>query len=113
MLPARSHWAQAEQLRREVGPAPPRGKGAALIAGCLRDLGDGDSAWTEVDAARDVFERLGAEPDKRPVAAIAATQPSEAWHRCWTRPLGHQRATPGTVAGRRGGSRLARYPACP
>ena len=43
-----------------------------LLADAYRDLGDGDAAALELDAADAVFQRLGAERDEREVAARRA-----------------------------------------
>jgi DNA-binding CsgD family transcriptional regulator len=49
-----------------------------LIAGACRELGDHDTAEMELDAARSVFERLGAAPDL--AAALALSRRAEAPH---------------------------------
>jgi DNA-binding CsgD family transcriptional regulator len=46
-----------------------------LVALVCRALGDGDSMEMELDAARQVFEELGAEPDIQRLAALARPVP--------------------------------------
>jgi class 3 adenylate cyclase len=48
---------------REVAAPYEVAKGRALLAGALRAQDDGDAADLELEAARDEFERLGANPD--------------------------------------------------
>ena len=64
---------RAAQLWHEVDLPHHAAKVRVAIARCLRDLGDEDSARMELEAARDVFQRLGAEPD---VAAVDALRPA-------------------------------------
>ncbi|MEO3758865.1 LuxR C-terminal-related transcriptional regulator [Mycobacterium sp. B14F4] len=45
---------------------------------CCRALGDSDSASFEFDAAREVFERLGAEPDLARLARLVESAPDRA-----------------------------------
>jgi DNA-binding NarL/FixJ family response regulator len=42
-----------------------------LTGRCLRELGDGEAADLEFEAARECFERLGAAPDLTRVGALA------------------------------------------
>jgi DNA-binding CsgD family transcriptional regulator len=54
---------RAQHLWSDLG-LPHAGAQARALAGrCLRDLGDQESADLEFEAARECFERLGAEPD--------------------------------------------------
>jgi class 3 adenylate cyclase len=48
---------------REVAAPYEVAKGRALLSGALRALDDDDAADLELEAARDEFERLGAQPD--------------------------------------------------
>jgi ATP/maltotriose-dependent transcriptional regulator MalT len=49
-----------------------------LIGGALRQLGDDDGAQMELDAAGDVFERLGATPDLAAVEELSETGTKQA-----------------------------------
>jgi ATP/maltotriose-dependent transcriptional regulator MalT len=59
LAPLRRAWAEWKQLGAPYEAARVR----ALIGAAYRALGDEDSAAMEIDAARWVFERLGAMPD--------------------------------------------------
>jgi ATP/maltotriose-dependent transcriptional regulator MalT len=56
---------------QELDPPYDAARTRVLIARCLRELGDEDSAQMELDSARGVFERLGAAPDVRRVELLA------------------------------------------
>lgn len=66
---------RAFDVWRRVGAPYIAARIRVLLAAAYRALGDGDGAELELDAARQVFEQLGAEPD---LAALAPTaQPAE------------------------------------
>ena len=74
-------FAAAVELRaairgwREVGSPYEVGRSRAVLAAALRAIGDDDDADLELEAARDEFARLGAEPDlaavQREMRAVA------------------------------------------
>jgi DNA-binding CsgD family transcriptional regulator len=69
---------QAWTAWEELGTPYEAARARVLIAGAYRELGDADAARLELDAARAVFERLGAAPDLARIDAITsqpATRP--------------------------------------
>jgi DNA-binding CsgD family transcriptional regulator len=58
-----------------------------LIGLACRALGDEDGASLEIDAARTIFERLGAAPDIARINTLARSKPSGAAHRLTPREL--------------------------
>ena len=58
-----------------------------LVGLACRALGDDDTAALELEAARDVFARLGAAPDAARVAALAGDAPAGAGHGLTPREL--------------------------
>jgi ATP/maltotriose-dependent transcriptional regulator MalT len=52
------------------------GRVRVLLAGALREVGDHDTADMELDAARWIFDRLGAAPDLARIEAMPGTAPS-------------------------------------
>jgi len=75
LAPLRRSWTAWQQLQVPYEAARVR----VLIATACRELGDEESAAMEIDAARWVFERLGALPDlKRLEPASACDAPATA-----------------------------------
>ena len=64
---------QAWKLWRELDAPYDAARVRVLIGRACRDLGDGDSAEMELDAARQVFQDLGAAPDLAQVSNLAGT----------------------------------------
>lgn len=72
--PLRAAWAGFHRLEAPYEAARVR----LLVGTALRDLGDQESAAMEFDAARWVFEQLGAGPDLRQVDALLHPSPAGA-----------------------------------
>jgi DNA-binding CsgD family transcriptional regulator len=64
---SRTAWALWRELEVPYGAA----RAQAVIAQACRALGDNDSADVELEAARQIFEQLGARPDAARLAEIA------------------------------------------
>jgi DNA-binding NarL/FixJ family response regulator len=58
-----------------------------LIGGACRALGDDDGAGLELEAARGLFERLGAAPDLAHLDALRTRSPHRSTHRLTQREL--------------------------
>jgi DNA-binding NarL/FixJ family response regulator len=65
----------AQDVWQRVGAPYLGARIRVLLARAFRALGDEDGATLELDAARKVFEQLGAAPDVATVAAMAAPAP--------------------------------------
>lgn len=62
---------RALQRWHDLGAPYEAARARVLIAQACRELGDGDSAELELDAAREIFERLGARPDLAQLDALS------------------------------------------
>jgi len=66
---------EAEQAWRELDAPYDAARVRLLVAQACRALGDGDAATMELDAARGVFEQLGAAPDLARLGSLAGPSP--------------------------------------
>jgi DNA-binding NarL/FixJ family response regulator len=77
----------AEQAWRELEAPYEAARARVLVASACAELGDDDTASLELEAARDVFARLGAAPDLARVDALAGRRASRRRHGLTEREL--------------------------